>query len=66
VESHPYFTNAEDLERRKSKSFEDRKSNVFKLKSSLSSHLDWVITFVPNFSSSNLLDLVNFLDFLPQ
>ena len=28
--------------------------------------LDWAITFVPNFSSSNFVDLVNFLDFWPQ
>jgi hypothetical protein len=25
--------------------------------------LDWDVLYVPNFSSSNVLDLVNFLDF---
>jgi hypothetical protein len=38
---------------------------VLQLKSSLRSFLDWAVTFVPNFSSSNLVD-VNFLDFRPQ
>jgi hypothetical protein len=47
--------------------FKDRESNVLKLKSFfLSALLDWVASFVPNFSSSNLVDLVNFLDFRPQ
>jgi hypothetical protein len=43
--------------------FEDCESNVLCLKSSLSSLLDWAVAFVPNFSSSNLVDLVHFLDF---
>jgi hypothetical protein len=43
--------------------FEDCESNVLQFKSSfLKSLLDWGITFVPNFSSFNLVD-VNFLDF---
>jgi hypothetical protein len=34
------------------------------LKSSfLRSLLDWAVVFVPNFSSSDLVDLGNFLDF---
>jgi hypothetical protein len=36
---------------------------VLQLKSSFLSALDWVVTFVPNFSSSNLVNFVNFLDF---
>jgi hypothetical protein len=47
--------------------FEDHESNVLQLKPSfLSALLDWAVTIVPNFSSSNLVDLVNFLDFQPQ
>ena len=47
--------------------FEDRKSNVLQLKSSfLSALLDWFVSLVPNFFSSNLVDLVNFLDFRLQ
>jgi hypothetical protein len=46
--------------------FEDRDSIVLQLKSSfLSALLDWAVTFVPNFSSSNLVDFVSFLDFRP-
>ena len=66
VESHPYFTNEEHLERNKT-FFEDCESNVLQLKFTfLSALLDCVVNFVPNFSSSNLVDLVNFLDFRPQ
>jgi hypothetical protein len=37
---------------------------VLRLKSSfLRSLLDWAVAYVPNFSSSNIVDLVNFLDF---
>jgi hypothetical protein len=40
---------------------------VLQLKSSfLSALLDWAVTFVPNFSSSNLLGLFDFLDFRSQ
>jgi hypothetical protein len=47
--------------------FKDCKSNVVQLKSSfLRALLDWVISFIPNFSSSNLADPINFLDFRPQ
>jgi hypothetical protein len=43
--------------------FEGCQSNVFFLKSSfLRSLLDWAVVFVPNFSSSDLVDLGNFLD----
>jgi hypothetical protein len=44
--------------------FEDSESYGLQLKASfLSSLLDWIVTFVPNFSLSNLEDFVNFLDF---
>jgi hypothetical protein len=67
MESHPYFTIVEHFERKKNQClFEDHESNVIQLKSSfLSALLDCVVNFVPNFSSSNLVDLVNLLDFRP-
>jgi hypothetical protein len=38
-------------------------ANVLQLKASfLSSLLDWAVSFVPNFSSSNLVDFVYFFD----
>jgi hypothetical protein len=44
--------------------FEDYESNELYLKSSfLRSLLDWVVVYVLNFSFSNILNLVNFLDF---
>jgi hypothetical protein len=40
---------------------------MLRLKSSfLRFLLDWAITYIPNFSSSNLVDFVNFLDFQPN
>jgi hypothetical protein len=47
--------------------FEDLESNVLCLKSSFFRLLlDWVVAYVPNFSSSNLVDLVDLLDFRYQ
>jgi hypothetical protein len=55
------------LRERNRRFFEDRESNVIQIKSSfLNALLDWAVTFVPNFSSSNLVDLVHFLDLQPQ
>jgi hypothetical protein len=43
--------------------FMNCESNVLSLESSfLRSLLDWIVVYVPNFSSSNLVELVNFLD----
>jgi hypothetical protein len=70
MESHPYFTNVDIWRERNQRLFEDRESNVhfvLQLKSSfLSSLLDWAVSSVPNFSSSSLVDLENFLDFRSQ
>jgi hypothetical protein len=42
--------------------FEDSETNVFFLKSSfLRSLLGWVLVNVPNFVSTNLVDLISFL-----
>jgi hypothetical protein len=47
--------------------FEDCESNALQLKSPfLSTLLDWVVSFVPNFSSFCFVDFVNFLDFRPH
>jgi hypothetical protein len=41
--------------------FEDCESNVLCLKSSfLRSLVDWTVAYVPNFSSSNLVDSITF------
>jgi hypothetical protein len=43
--------------------FEDRETALLCLKFLfLRSLLDWAVVYVPTFSSSNLFDLVNFLD----
>jgi hypothetical protein len=61
MESHPYFTNVQHFERENQHLFEDCESNVLQLKSSFfSALLDWAVTFIPNFSSSNLENLVTF------
>jgi hypothetical protein len=64
MEGHPYFTYVMHLERKKSTSFQRLQVKCAYLKSSfLSALLDWAVTFILNFSSSNLVDFVNFLDF---
>jgi len=66
MESNSYFTYVVHLERKKSTSFQGPRIKCASSKIILlSALLDWAITLVPNLSSSDHVDFINFLDFGP-